>query len=163
MHMQKYANICKKYAAQFVPQKYAKICKNMQIICMLYAKHARYAITICICKICKICTPQCPHFADDESQIVEVFCLDHIQQILIRMPRLRWKLFTSLVKLPLLCWSRLAQGEEMCFSSLWCSKAGRKNDVYRLGMASCLGFSCRVPKIASSLLSCSRESFWVNQ
>ena len=45
--------ICKNmqvYAGQFVPLKYAKICK-------LYAihmqKHAKYAITICICKICK--------------------------------------------------------------------------------------------------------------
>ena len=38
--------ICKnmqKYAAHFFPKKYAKICKNMQIICMLYAK---------TCKIC---------------------------------------------------------------------------------------------------------------
>ena len=67
-NMQKYAIICKiyknmqKYAAQFVPQKDAKICK-------LYAcymqKHAKYAITIFICKICKnMHSPVSPHFAD---------------------------------------------------------------------------------------------------
>ena len=69
-NMQKYAKIftnmhkicqnMQKYAAQFLSQKYAQICKNMQIISMPYAK---------TCKLCnhdfakyaKICTP---HFAD---------------------------------------------------------------------------------------------------